>query len=92
MDNLRPTGFATEEEANPTQTATEVSSENPASDAADAVSEEAPQDMASAMADFAAYEESFQSISSPGGSSVSTVKVSWWTWATRPRVWCLSAS
>ncbi|MGI5844826.1 MAG: 30S ribosomal protein S1 [Candidatus Xenobium sp.] len=65
MDNLRPTGFATEEEANPTQTATEVSSENPASDAADAVSEEAPQDMASAMADFAAYEESFKSIS-PG--------------------------
>jgi len=65
MDNLRPTGFATEEEANPTQTATEVSSENPALSASDAAAEEAGQDMASAMAAFEAYEESFKSIS-PG--------------------------
>lgn len=65
MDNLRPTGFATEEEANPTQTATEVTSENPALSASDAAAEEAGQDMASAMAAFEAYEESFKSIS-PG--------------------------
>ncbi len=68
MDNLRPTGFATQEEANPSPTATEFSSDpssSLSSDVSHAGMEEAGQDMASAMAAFEAYEESFKSIS-PG--------------------------